>query len=119
MRESCESGSVRGARGNPCPYRAGPILGGILTVSASSAQAANGVLLLSIYSLGLGVPFLATAAFTGTFFAKYKALRRIGRPLQVGAGIVMVIMGVAIMTGNLSAFSFWLLKTFPILAKIG
>jgi cytochrome c-type biogenesis protein len=97
----------------------GPILGGILTVSASSAQAANGVLLLSIYSLGLGVPFLAAAAFTGTFFAKFKAIRRIGRPLQVAAGVVMVIMGVAIMTGNLSAFSFWLLKTFPGLAKIG
>jgi cytochrome c-type biogenesis protein len=97
----------------------GPILGAILTVSASSAQMANGAILLSIYSLGLGLPFLATAAFTGTFLSRFKVMRRLGRPLQVVAGIVMVIMGVAIMTGNLSAFSFWLLKTFPGLAKIG
>lgn len=97
----------------------GPILGAILTVGASSAQVAQGVLLLSIYSLGLGVPFFATAAFTGTFLAKLKATRRLGRPLQVAAGTIMVIMGIAIMTGDLSAFSFWLLKVFPGLAKIG
>lgn len=97
----------------------GPILGAILTISASSAQVGSGVLLLSIYSLGLGVPFLATAAFTGTFLMKFKAMRRLGRPLQVLAGIIMVIMGVAIITGHLSAFSFWLLKTFPVLTRIG
>ena len=97
----------------------GPILGAILTVSASSANAANGVLLLSIYSVGLGLPFLATAAFTGTLLTRFRTIRRFGRLLQIGAGVVMVIMGVAIITGDLSTFSFWLLKTFPGLTRIG
>lgn len=97
----------------------GPVLGAILTVSASAAQTFNGISLLSIYSLGLGIPFLLAAAFMGTFLERIRGIRRFGRPFQVGAGIVMVIMGLVIMTGYMSAFSYWLLETFPALARIG
>ncbi len=51
--------------------------------------------------------------------ARLKALRRAGRALQIAAGAIMVAMGVAMMTGQLSAFSFWLLKTVPALGRIG
>lgn len=97
----------------------GPVLGAILTLSASSAHIANGITLLSVYSVGLGLPFLITAAFTGTFLSRLRTFRRFGRPLQIGAGAIMVAMGIAILTGNMSAFSFWLLKTFPVLVRIG
>ena len=97
----------------------GPVLGAILTVGAWSTRVTDGVSLLTIYSLGLGLPFLAAAAFTTTFFKRVKSVRRFGRPLQAGAGIVMVIMGVAMITGNMSVFSFWLLETFPALQRIG
>ena len=97
----------------------GPVLGAILTVSASAAQTFDGISLLSIYSLGLGVPFLLAAAFTGTFLERIRGVRRLGRPLQIVAGIVMVTMGLATMTGYMSAFSYWLLDTFPVLARIG
>src|SRR6266852_2590205 len=50
----------------------GPILGAILTVSASSAKTANGISLLSIYSLGLGLPFLLSAAFMETFIERVR-----------------------------------------------
>ena len=97
----------------------GPVLGAILTVSAASATVSQGVTLLAIYSLGLGLPFLMAAAFTEGFLARMRVMRRFGRPLQILAGLVMVVMGIAMMTGYLSAFSYWLLETFPGLATIG
>ena len=97
----------------------GPILGAILTVSAASATVAEGVRLLAVYSLGLGIPFLLVAVFTGGLFARLKSIGRIGRALQVVAGGIMVVMGAAMITGQLSTFSFWLLETFPQLSTIG
>lgn len=97
----------------------GPVLGAILTVSASSAGTASGLSLLSIYSLGLGLPFLIAAAFTGAFAGWIKRVRRTGRVLQVGAGVALVIMGAAMITGDLPILSIWLLETFPSLGLIG
>ena len=97
----------------------GPILGTILTVSASSATVADGVTLLAVYSVGLGVPFLLAAAFTDVLVARLKSISRAGRTLQLVAGSVMIIMGVAMVTGQLSTFSYWLLDNFPILSTIG
>lgn len=97
----------------------GPVLGAILTVSAAQSAASGGVALLSAYSLGLGVPFLLTAAFAGTAVGRLKALRRLGRGLQIAAGAIMIAMGLAMVTGRLTVFAFWLLETFPVLGRIG
>jgi cytochrome c-type biogenesis protein len=97
----------------------GPVLGAILTVSAVQTSASTGVGLLAIYAAGLGVPFLLTAAFTREMLGALKRMRRAGRWLQWAAGAVLVLMGVAMMTGRLSAFSFWLLNTFPVFGRIG
>jgi cytochrome c-type biogenesis protein len=97
----------------------GPILGTILTVSAATATVGSGVALLAIYSLGLGVPFLLAAACTDGLLARLKSINRAGRILQLLAGGVMVLMGVAMIMGRLSTFSFWLLDTFPMLSAIG
>jgi cytochrome c-type biogenesis protein len=97
----------------------GPVLGAILTVSASSAHVANGVSLLAIYSFGLAVPFLAAAAFTATFLERSKRFRRFGTYLNVGAGVIMIAMGIAMVTGRLSSLAYWLLETFPIFGRIG
>ena len=101
---------------SPC---IGPILGAILTMSAAASTVANGVALLGMYSLGLGIPFVATALFTGTLVERLKVMRSFSRPLQVGAGVGMVLMGVAMISGWLTAFAFWLLDTFPAFARIG
>jgi len=97
----------------------GPILGAILTVAAMSGNSYDGIALLSIYSMGLGVPFILAALFASSFLNRMKSLRRIGRPLQIGAGSIMVIMGLAMVTGYMSIFAYWLLRTFPVLATIG
>jgi cytochrome c-type biogenesis protein len=97
----------------------GPILGAILTVSAATATVAGGVVLLAIYSLGLGVPFLFAAVFTDALARRLKSVGRLGRWLQALAGGAMVLMGVAMVTGQMSVIAYWFLDTFPILAKIG
>ncbi|WP_163271141.1 cytochrome c biogenesis CcdA family protein [Chelativorans alearense] len=97
----------------------GPVLGTILTVSALSSTASNGIALLSIYSVGLGVPFLLSALFTESLAKRLKGMKRTGRLLQIAAGVIMIVMGVAMMTGTMTTFSFWLLEQFPILTKIG
>jgi cytochrome c-type biogenesis protein len=95
------------------------MLGAILTVSAVATTVSSGTALLAAYSLGLGLPFLATAINTDRLLAWLKSVRRIGRWLQIGAGASMVLMGVAMITGMLTTFSFWLLQTFPVFATIG
>lgn len=97
----------------------GPILGAILTASAASATVGQGVALLAIYSAGLGVPFLIVAAFTDRLAGRLRGVGRIGRRLHQGAGAIMILMGVAMMTGQLSAMSYWLLDAFPALGRIG
>ncbi len=109
-------GLAFGCGWTPC---IGPVLGAILTVSAMSSTASSGIALLSIYSLGLAVPFLLSALFTDGLAQRLKSMRRTGWALQIGAGGVMVLMGVAMITGHMSTFSFWLLDQFPILTSIG
>lgn len=97
----------------------GPILGSILMVSASASATGNGIALLSIYSLGLGLPFIVAALFTSHFLHHARRLQKHTRKIQIGAGALMIIMGIAMITGYLSDFSWWLLKAFPLLGKIG
>ncbi len=96
----------------------GPVLGAILTISAASTSA-NGVGLLSAYALGLGVPFLVAAFFVDRAARVTSRLRRFGATMQTVGGLVMVAVGVAMMTGYMTVFAFWLQKTFPVFQRIG
>ena len=97
----------------------GPVLGAILTLGASTADVTKGALLLAIYSLGLGLPFLLAALFTGALLARLRALGRAGRNLQRAAGGLLVAMGLLMVTGQLERLAYWLLETFPVLGRIG
>lgn len=97
----------------------GPILGAVLTVGATSKTVLHGVILLAVYSLGLGVPFVLAATCTNSLLGRINSISRVARVLRVLAGGAMVLIGAAMITGYLSAFSIWLLNTFPILGSIG
>lgn len=97
----------------------GPILGAILTVSAVSATATDGIVLLSLYSLGLGIPFLLAAIFTRALMGSLPCMRRAGRVLQMAAGGIMILMGIAMVTGQMTWFAFWLLERFRTFAGFG
>jgi len=94
----------------------GPVLGAILALSATSG---SGIGLLAAYALGLGVPFLAAALFVDRAARLTRRLRRVGAAVQVAGGGVMVALGVAMITDRLTAFSLWLLDTFPGLGALG
>ena len=95
----------------------GPVLGSILTVTATSSG--NGAILLGVYGLGLGVPFLLTALFMANAAAALKRMRRVGAALNIGGGAVMIGVGVLMMTGRLQEIAIWMLTTFPALGAIG
>jgi cytochrome c-type biogenesis protein len=95
----------------------GPVLGSILAVSATSG--ADGMALLAIYSAGLGLPFLIIALFTNEIAGRLKRISAAGRWLYRISGGLMVLMGIGVMTGQISRLAFWLLETFPVLGMIG
>ena len=97
----------------------GPILGVTLTAAAMSESASAGIRLLGAYSAGLGLPFLLAAVFLHELAGRWRLMRKLGRPLMPLAGAIMVAVGIAMMTGKLTAFSYWLLEQFPVLGRIG
>jgi len=98
----------------------GPVLGAILSLAASSSsRGADGMVLLAVYSLGLGAPFILAAVFLGSLVRRMSGLRRAGLALRHVAGGIMIAMGVATMTGHLTDIAFWFLETFPALGSIG
>jgi cytochrome c-type biogenesis protein len=97
----------------------GPILAAILAVAASQATVAKGAGMLAVYSLGLGVPFIV-AAFAVEPFAAFLARFRAHLGLvEKAMGGLLVLTGIAFLTGAVSEASYWLLNTFPALGKIG
>jgi cytochrome c-type biogenesis protein len=97
----------------------GPILAAILAVAASEATVARGAGLLSVYSAGLGIPFLL-AAFAIEPFAKFLVrFRRHLAHVERAMGVLLVLTGIAFLTGSITQVSFWLLEAFPALGTIG
>ena len=97
----------------------GPVLGAILTVSSISTNTSAGIILLTAYAAGLGIPFLVSALFTETLMRRMAVMRKTGRWLKIGAGGVMIAMGIAMVTGYMSSMSYWLLENFPVFSRIG
>lgn len=100
----------------PC---VGPILAAILALAGTTAGVQEGMGLLALYSLGLGVPFLLAALGLGRFMSLMKRLRPHMGKIEKGAGALLVLTGVLIAFGSLGAMSFWLIETFPVLGKLG
>jgi cytochrome c-type biogenesis protein len=97
----------------------GPILAAILAIAASEATVAKGAGMLAIYSLGLGVPFIVAALAVETFAAFLARFRNSLGLVEKAMGGLLVLTGIAFLTGAVSQASYWLLDTFPMLGKIG
>jgi len=83
----------------PC---VGPILGGILTLAGAHETVGQGIGLLAVYSFGLGVPFLVAAWSLEHFLAAMGGLRRHLHKLEVAAGVLLVVVGLLVVTNQLS-----------------
>lgn len=97
----------------------GPQLGAILSMAASEASVTRGTTLLGLYAVGLGLPFLLAAAFIDRASGVMARMKRHMRMIERAMGLLLLVVGVALMTGAFTAFSFWLLETFPALATLG
>jgi cytochrome c-type biogenesis protein len=83
----------------------GPILGGILVVAGAKETVREGVLLLAVYSLGLGIPFLLTSLAIDRFFAVSKRIRRHYHTIELVSGGLLVVVGLLIFTHQLTVIT--------------
>lgn len=97
----------------------GPILGAILALAAQKGNVGEGVLLLSSYSLGLGLPFLATGLAINAFMGFYRRIRRHLRKIEITAGVFLVLIGLLIFLDMFALLSQYLIQWFPGLIEIG
>jgi len=97
----------------------GPQLGAILSLAATEASVARGTVLLGVYALGLGIPFLLAAMFITRAMGVMNHLKRHMKLIERVMGSLLVLVGLAMVTGAFSWFAFWLLETFPALASLG
>jgi len=97
----------------------GPVLAAILAVAGSEESVGRGALLLSVYSLGLGIPFIL-AAFAMEHVVKFvRRFRAHFGKVEKAMGVLLVLTGISFLTGSMTSFSFWLIETFPALGKLG
>jgi cytochrome c-type biogenesis protein len=97
----------------------GPILAAILAVAASKETVAKGAGLLAVYSAGLGIPFLVAAFAVEPFMAFLARFKRHVALVERAMGVLMVLTGIAFLTGFVGQAGNWLLEWFPALSKIG
>lgn len=101
---------------SPC---IGPQLGMILSLAASNADAQRGTALLGFYALGLGIPFLLSAIFINQAVGLMNRIKPHLKTIERIMGVLLIVVGVALLTGAFTAFAYWLLETFPGLALLG
>ena len=97
----------------------GPILAAILAVAASETTVTKGASLLAVYSAGLGIPFLLAAVAIEPFAAFLARFRHQLVHVERVMGGLLVLTGLAFLTGWVSTAGFWLLEAFPALGRIG
>ncbi len=97
----------------------GPQLGMILSMAASEASVSRGTALLGVYAAGLGIPFLLAAIFMQRMVGVMSWMKRHMVAIERSMGALLLIVGVALLTGAFTTFSWWLLERFPALALVG
>ena len=97
----------------------GPVLGSILALSATEASVTKGIFLLSSYSLGLAIPFIASGYFMNKFLISKKGFGKYYSRITKTGGIILLITGVLIATNQIQVISYYILTTFPFLTTLG
>jgi len=97
----------------------GPVLGSILALSATEATISKGVVLLSMYSLGLAIPFILSGYYMTVFLNSKKGFGKYyGRVTKTG-GVILLVTGILILTNQIQVISYYILTTFPFLTTLG
>ena len=109
-------GAAFGFGWTPC---IGPILGSILTLAAIEENVSKGILLLSFYSLGLAIPFILSGILIDKFLFFSKNFQKYISTVTKVGGFILLLTGIAILTGQIQILGFFILKYFPSFGNIG
>ena len=112
----CLVGAAFGFGWTPC---IGPILGSILALAAIEENISKSMLLLSFYSLGLAIPFIISGVLIDKFLFFSKSFQKYIPTVTKVGGIILLLTGIAILTGQLQVLGFFILEYFPSLGNIG
>ena len=97
----------------------GPILGSVLSIAASSETVTYGIVLLMLYSAGLGIPFLLAAYAINGFMRFLSKIRNYIRVIEIFTGLLLILFGILILTNRIQELAFFFIKYFPFLAQFG
>ena len=109
-------GAAFGFGWTPC---IGPILGSILALAAIEENINKSILLLSFYSLGLAIPFIFSGILINKFLFFSKSFKKYISAITKIGGAILLLTGIAILTGQLQVLGFFILEYFPSLGNIG
>lgn len=91
----------------------GPVLGGILTLAATSGSVANGVALLAVYSAGLAVPFLLATLLLDRFLHTFRRFRHLLPWVSRASGALLIGVGLLLITGSFATLAAMLARWTP------
>jgi cytochrome c-type biogenesis protein len=94
----------------PC---VGPILGAILALAGTSGEVGRGILLLSTYAAGLGVPFFLSAMAINSFFQFSQTFRRYIQPVHIMGGVFLIFVGILLLTDYMTFLNAYALRFTP------
>ena len=109
-------GAAFGFGWTPC---LGPILGSIIALAALEEKVIEGIFLLTSYSLGLAIPFIISGILIDKFLSFSKNFKKYTSSISKLGGVILLLTGLAILTGQLQTFGFFILEYFPSLGNIG
>ena len=97
----------------------GPILGSILALASIEETLSKAILLLSSYSLGLAIPFVLSGYLIQKFLLFSKNFKKNINLISKIGGIILLITGILILTNQLQAIGFYIIKIFPFMQNFG
>ena len=97
----------------------GPILGSILVLASTEENINKGIMLLSVYSLGLAIPFIFSGYLIQKFLIFSKNFKKNINLISKIGGVILLITGILILTNQLQALGYYLLNIFPFLQNFG
>jgi cytochrome c-type biogenesis protein len=95
------------------------VLGAILAIAAGEDSVSQGVSLLLVYSLGLGIPFVLAALAIKPFMRAMQRFRGHLASVEKVMGGLLVLTGILFLTNSMTLIAAWMLEAFPGLATIG
>ncbi len=87
----------------------GPVLGAILIYASQQETVFQGIMLLFAFSMGLGIPFIITAAAIDQFFKFFNFVRKYFLVIEIVGGLLLILIGILLLTGKLESISSGLL----------